>query len=52
MGEYTWDEFKKGSETLGCDSIQAWQRIVPNLRNELKNENKFFAMYKYAFQFA
>lgn len=52
MGEYTFEEFKKGSETLGCDSIQAWKNVVPQLRNELKNEAKFAAMYKYAFQFA
>ena len=29
MGEYTFEEFKKGSETLGCDSIQAWKNVVP-----------------------
>lgn len=35
MGEYTWPEFDKGCASLGVDSIQGWQAILPRLRQEL-----------------
>ena len=49
MGEYTWQEFKQGSEKLKCDSIESWKQAVPRLRSELVNEGTFAEMYKYAF---
>ena len=32
MGEYTSEEFNKGSTALGCDSIASWTAILPRLR--------------------
>lgn len=52
MGEFKWPEFKKGCQTLGVDSIQSWSQVVPRLRQELNNEARYTAMYKYAFDFA
>lgn len=31
MGEFKWDEFKKGCSKLGCDSIDSWKKVVPRL---------------------
>ena len=28
MGEFTFEEFKRGSETLGCDTVSAWKNII------------------------
>ena len=52
MGEYSWTEFNKGCQALGCDDIASWTAAVPRLRTELQNEAKFAQMYKYAFTFA
>ena len=52
MGEYKKSEFLKGSEVLACDDINAWKAVLPRLRQELKNENKFKEMYKFVFGFA
>lgn len=52
MGEYQKAEFLKGCAALGCDSIQAWKAKIPQLRQELTNDARFTAMYKYAFTFA
>ena len=52
MGEYKWSEFKKGCAALGCDSIASWTAVLPRLRQDLTNEAKYFALYKYAFNFA
>ena len=52
MGEYKWPEFKKGCLALGCDSIQGWKSVLPRIRQEIQNEQKFLALYKYSFSFA
>lgn len=52
MGEYKWPEFKRGCAALGCDSIASWRGVLTRLRNELKNEANFLALYKYSFNFA
>ena len=52
MGEYQKAEFLKGCSALGCDSIQSWKAVIPRLRQEINNDGRFTAMYKYAFTFA
>ena len=40
MGQYTWDEFNKGSQTVQADTLQAWRDVaMPKLRKDLKNES-------------
>ena len=29
-GEFSFDEFKKGCEVLGCDTIAAWKNTIQN----------------------
>ena len=52
MGEYTKAEFLKGAENLACDEISTWKAKVPDMRNDLNNEQKFKEMYKFVFGFA
>lgn len=52
MGEYKKSEFLKGCEALACDDIATFKAVLPRLRQEMKNENKFKEMYKFVFGFA
>lgn len=36
---------------LGCNTINELKNKLPALRNELKNENQFFDIYKFTFNF-
>ena len=52
MGEFKWDEFKKGCSKLGCDSIDSWKKAVPKLNQEVSSEAKLHELYKFSFSFA
>ena len=52
MGEYTKEEFIQGCKNLGVDDLAGWKSKIPNMRADLKNDNKFKDMYKFVFGFA
>jgi len=52
MGYFAKDEFIKGFEILGCDTLDKMKAQLPKLKKDLDDTAKFQAIYKYAFQFA
>jgi len=52
MGFFARDEFLKGFEALGCDTLDKMKAQLPKLKKDLEDPPKFQAIYKYAFQFA
>lgn len=53
MGEFKQAEFIKGCTVLGCDDVKKWKDVLKNkLYPELKNDEKYLKLYKYAFNFA
>ena len=41
QGEYTYQMFKKGCMEYGCDTINKWFKIIPDLKHSLSNEALF-----------
>lgn len=52
MCEYSKAEFVEGMEELGCTSVDALKRKLPELRKELKASQSFGEVYNYAYGFA
>jgi len=51
-GEYQFSEFLTGCQVNKCDTIEKWSQVVPQLRNEIKKEDTYFEVYKFAGRFA
>lgn len=52
MGTYSWEEFECGFKTMQVSSIQDLKSKLPSLYQELKNNDIFKDLYKYAFDFS
>ena len=53
MGEYSYDQFKKGCEALGCENIADWKKTVKDkLKYQLREENNFHELYMWVHTFA
>lgn len=52
MCEFSKDEFIDGMESLGVDSIEKFREKIPELRAELKDEQKFSEIYNFTFDWA
>ncbi|GIL70345.1 hypothetical protein Vretimale_3465 [Volvox reticuliferus] len=52
MCEYTKDEFTSGLIKLGVDSIDKLKRRLPDLRAEIRTDNKFKEVYAFAYNFS
>jgi len=52
MCEYTKQEFSTGMLKLGCDSVSKLKQKLPELRAELKSEDRFRDIYNYAYLFS
>jgi len=52
MGVFSRDEFVKGFESMGCDTLDKIRAELTKLRKELDDSTRFQAIYRYAFQFA
>ncbi|KAI9599395.1 DCN1-like protein 1, partial [Syncephalis fuscata] len=52
MCEFNRNDFIEGWRALGCDSIEAMQNALPELRDELKDPAKYKKIYEYTFIFA
>ena len=52
MCEYTHDEFVNGFVKMAVDSIDKLKKKLPELRAELKQEDKFKEVYNYAYNFS
>lgn len=51
MGEYTFSEFKKGFESVGCASVSDLKGKCNKLRKLLQDQYEFPKIYKYVFDF-
>jgi len=51
MGYFTKDEWTKGFQAMGVDSISKLKAQFPTLKEELADANKFKEIYRYAFNF-
>mmetsp|Transcript_10145 Transcript_10145/g.17665 ORF Transcript_10145/g.17665 Transcript_10145/m.17665 type:complete len:248 (-) Transcript_10145:498-1241(-) len=49
MGEFTKEEFSTGMFKMGCDSSEKLKKKLPELRAELRGEDRFKDIYLYAF---
>ena len=49
MCEFSKEEFVSGMQRLGCDSLERLKVKLPELRRELRDENKFRQIYDYAY---
>jgi len=52
MGYFHKEEFVKGLEGMGIDSIDKIKTQLPRLKSELEDQNKFKEIFKFAFTFA
>ncbi|KAF5477273.1 hypothetical protein F2P56_003923, partial [Juglans regia] len=52
MCEFSKQEFLGGLQALGIDSLEKFRERIPFLRSELKDEQKFFEIYNFAFGWA
>lgn len=52
MCEFSKEEWTSGLVKLGCDSIEKLKSRLPELRSELKNDEKFKDIYNYAYLFS
>lgn len=52
MCEYSKEEFTAGMLKMGVDSIDKLKKKLPDLRAELKNEDKFRDVYNFAYMFS
>ena len=51
MGQFTYDQFKKGCQEMGCDSLKKWQDAIPQLKKSWrKDETLFKKVYIFAFE--
>ena len=51
MGEISKEEFTSGLIKMGCDSTDKLKKKLPELRSEMKNDEKFREIYHYAYLF-
>jgi DCN1-like protein 1/2 len=52
MGMVTEQEFCKGCEAVGADSIDKWKAQIPNMRKQLQSPDIYKKMYRFVFIFA
>lgn len=52
MCEYSKEEFTSGLVKLGVDSVDKLKRKLPELRAELKHDDKFREVYSFAYNFS
>ncbi|KAK9765849.1 Scaffold-type E3 ligase [Basidiobolus ranarum] len=52
MCEFKRKDFIEGWATLGCDSLEKMKGVIPKLRAELDDENKFREIYQFTFKFS
>lgn len=52
MGEYTQEEFLRGFQRLGCETVDALKKKLPGLRKEITDPSKFKDIYEYAYSFS
>ncbi|CAA0836567.1 Unknown protein [Striga hermonthica] len=52
MCEFSKQEFIGGLQSLGIDSLEKFRERISFMRSELKDENKFWEIYNYAFGWA
>ena len=50
--EITYQQFENGCKSLGVDDANSWKTVIPGLRQQLSNEQKFREVYKAAFGFS
>ena len=52
QGVYTLEEFTKGCNRVGADSIAKWYKVIPDLKKSLKNDLGLFKqVYDFTFDF-
>jgi len=51
MGVVKREEFVKGFEALGCESVNDLKNVLPDLQSALKDNREFKKIYKYVFDF-
>ena len=52
MCEFSKEEFTGGMVKMGCDSVEKLTNKLPELRAELKNDEKFREVYNYAYLYS
>jgi len=52
MGSFTKEEFMKGFEQLGLDTLDKMRKYIPKFRNELDDPSIFKNIYRFAFDFS
>jgi len=52
MCEFSHQEFVTGLQSLGVDSLEKFREKIPSMRAELKDEQKFYEIYNFAFAWA
>lgn len=52
LQQITLEEFLKGAEVIGGDSVEKWQQAVPVIRKQLADNSQFKKMYLYVFNAA
>ncbi|KAG8059473.1 hypothetical protein GUJ93_ZPchr0002g25396 [Zizania palustris] len=52
MCEFSHEEFIRGLQSIGVDSIEKLREMLPSLRAELKDDQKFREIYNFAFSWA
>ncbi|KAK9766037.1 Scaffold-type E3 ligase, variant 2 [Basidiobolus ranarum] len=52
MCEFSRKGFVDGWASLGCDDLEKMKKIIPKLREELNDEEKFKQVYQFTFKFS
>lgn len=52
MGVFTQAEFQAGFKAMGVSTMDELKRKLPQLYQDLKNQDEFKKMYKYVYNFA
>lgn len=52
MCEFSKEEFTSGMLKMGCDSVAKLKAKIPELRKEIKSNERFRELYNFAYLFA
>jgi DCN1-like protein 1/2 len=52
MCEFSKEEFTGGLVKMGCDSLDKLKKKIPELRSEVRDEDRFKDVYNYAYGFS
>ncbi|GAX81392.1 hypothetical protein CEUSTIGMA_g8823.t1 [Chlamydomonas eustigma] len=52
MCEFSKEEFTGGMVKMGCDSLDKLKKKIPDLRSEIRNEERFKDIYAFAYGFS